>query len=62
MSWLSFLNPIASLGSTYLEGKNQVAKAKSANFKLIKASFHNATFAKAHFVEAKFAQAKFASS
>jgi len=30
MSWLSFLNPIASLGSTYLEGKNQVAKAKSA--------------------------------
>ena len=29
MSWLSFLNPIASLGSTYLEGKNQVAKAKS---------------------------------
>ena len=30
MSFLSFLNPIASLGSTYLEGKNQVAKAKSA--------------------------------
>ena len=30
MSWLSFLNPIASLGGTYLEGKNQVAKAKSA--------------------------------
>jgi hypothetical protein len=30
MSWLSFLNPIASLGSTYLEGRNQVAKAKSA--------------------------------
>ena len=29
MSWLSFLNPIANLGSTYLEGKNQVAKAKS---------------------------------
>ena len=29
MSWLSFLNPIASLGGTYLEGKNQVAKAKS---------------------------------
>ena len=29
MGWLSFLNPIASLGSTYLEGKNQVAKAKS---------------------------------
>jgi len=29
MSFLSFLNPIASLGSTYLEGKNQVAKAKS---------------------------------
>tara|TARA_R110000822_G_scaffold222797_1_gene356106 strand:- start:75 stop:509 length:435 start_codon:yes stop_codon:yes gene_type:complete len=29
MSWLSFLNPIASLGSTYLEGRNQVAKAKS---------------------------------
>ena len=30
MSFLSFLNPIANLGSTYLEGKNQVAKAKSA--------------------------------
>tara|TARA_R100000935_G_C2808624_1_gene153884 strand:+ start:104 stop:544 length:441 start_codon:yes stop_codon:yes gene_type:complete len=30
MGWLSFLNPIANLGSTYLEGKNQVAKAKSA--------------------------------
>ena len=30
MSWLSFLNPIASIGTTYLEGKNQVAKAKSA--------------------------------
>ena len=30
MGWLSFLNPIASLGTTYLEGKNQVAKAKSA--------------------------------
>ena len=30
MSWLSFLNPIANLGSTYLEGKNQVARAKSA--------------------------------
>jgi|TARA_B110000091_G_scaffold209022_1_gene249539 hypothetical protein len=30
MSFLSFLNPIASLGSTYLEGKNQVAQAKSA--------------------------------
>ena len=29
MGWLSFLNPIASLGSTYLEGMNQVAKAKS---------------------------------
>jgi len=29
VSWLSFLNPIASLGGTYLEGKNQVAKAKS---------------------------------
>ena len=29
MSFLSFLNPIANLGSTYLEGKNQVAKAKS---------------------------------
>ena len=29
MGWLSFLNPIASLGTTYLEGKNQVAKAKS---------------------------------
>lgn len=30
MSFLSFLNPIANLGSTYLEGKNQIAKAKSA--------------------------------
>jgi len=30
MSFLSFLSPIANLGSTYLEGKNQVAKAKSA--------------------------------
>ena len=30
MGWLSFLNPIANLGSTYLEGKNQVARAKSA--------------------------------
>ena len=30
MSFLSFLNPIANLGATYLEGKNQVAKAKSA--------------------------------
>jgi|TARA_B110000967_G_C18714720_1_gene474559 hypothetical protein len=30
MSFLSFLNPIASLGATYLEGKNNVAKAKSA--------------------------------
>jgi|TARA_R110000796_G_scaffold113695_1_gene225478 hypothetical protein len=30
MSFLSFLNPIASLGKTYLEGKNEVAKAKSA--------------------------------
>jgi len=30
MSFLSFLNPIASLGKTYLDGKNQVAKAKSA--------------------------------
>ena len=30
MSFLSFLNPIASIGKTYLEGKNQVAKAKSA--------------------------------
>ena len=30
MGWLSFLNPIASIGTTYLEGKNQVAKAKSA--------------------------------
>jgi len=30
MSFLSFLNPIASLGKTYLEGKNNVAKAKSA--------------------------------
>jgi len=29
VSWLSFLNPIASLGGTYLEGRNQVAKAKS---------------------------------
>ncbi len=29
MSFLSFLNPIASIGKTYLEGKNQVAKAKS---------------------------------
>jgi hypothetical protein len=29
MSFLSFLNPIANLGSTYLEGRNQVAKAKS---------------------------------
>jgi len=30
MSILSFLNPIASLGKTYLEGKNHVAKAKTA--------------------------------
>lgn len=30
MSFLSFLNPIANLGKTYLEGKNQVAQAKSA--------------------------------
>ena len=30
MSFLSFLNPIASIGKTYLEGKNEVAKAKSA--------------------------------
>ena len=30
MGWLSFLNPIAGLGKTYLEGKNNVAKAKSA--------------------------------
>ena len=31
MNWLSgLLSPIASLGNTYLEGKNQVAKAKSA--------------------------------
>ena len=30
MSFLSFLNPIANLGKTYLEGKNNVAKAKSA--------------------------------
>lgn len=31
MGWLSgLLGPIASLGNTYLEGKNQVAKAKSA--------------------------------
>ena len=30
MSFLIFLNPIASLGKTYLEGKNNVAKAKSA--------------------------------
>jgi hypothetical protein len=30
MSFLSFLNPIASLGATYLEGKNNVAKSKSA--------------------------------
>jgi len=31
MSWLSgLLSPIASLGSTYLEGRNEVAKAKSA--------------------------------
>ena len=30
MSFLSFLNPIATLGKTYLEGKNEVAKAKSA--------------------------------
>jgi len=30
MSFLSFLNPIASLGKTYLEGRNNVAKAKSA--------------------------------
>ena len=30
MSFLSFLNPSASLGKTYLEGKNNVAKAKSA--------------------------------
>jgi hypothetical protein len=29
MGWLSFLDPITKLGSTYLEGKNQVAKAKS---------------------------------
>lgn len=31
MSWLSgLLSPIASLGNTYLEGRNEVAKAKSA--------------------------------
>tara|TARA_B100000787_G_C16087153_1_gene247198 strand:+ start:319 stop:771 length:453 start_codon:yes stop_codon:yes gene_type:complete len=30
MGILSFLNPIASLGKTYLEGKNHVAKAKTA--------------------------------
>jgi len=30
MGFLSFLNPLASLGKTYLDGKNQVAKAKSA--------------------------------
>ena len=30
MSFLSFLSPIANLGKTYLEGRNQVAKAKSA--------------------------------
>jgi len=30
MSFLSFLNPIVNLGSTYLEGRNQVAQAKSA--------------------------------
>jgi hypothetical protein len=31
MNWLSgLLSPIASIGTTYLEGKNQVAKAKSA--------------------------------
>ena len=30
MSFLSFLNPIASLGKTYLEGRNNVARAKSA--------------------------------
>ena len=41
MSFLSFLSPIANLGSTYLEGKNQVAKAKSA------AAFAPATFTSA---------------
>ena len=30
MGFLSFLSPIANLGKTYLEGKNEVAKAKSA--------------------------------
>ena len=30
MSWLSFLNPIAGLGKTYLEGKNNVAKSAAA--------------------------------
>ena len=30
MSFLSFLSPIASLGKTYLEGKNEISKAKSA--------------------------------
>lgn len=30
MSFFSFLNPIVNLGSTYLEGRNQVAQAKSA--------------------------------
>ena len=30
MGFLSFLNPIANLGKTYLEGRNNVAKAKSA--------------------------------
>jgi len=30
MGFLSFLEPIANIGKTYLEGKNQVAQAKSA--------------------------------
>ena len=30
MNPLSFLNPLVNLGSTYLEGRNQVARAKSA--------------------------------
>jgi len=30
MGFLSFLGPIADIGKTYLEGKQQVAKAKSA--------------------------------
>jgi len=29
MGWLSFLEPITSLGNTYLEGRNNIAKAKS---------------------------------